>query len=270
METDLFSKKLRAVIDSFAARAHQELNLRWKAWATELSRNDLQEVVGALMARQVTLAIQLAQSPPVWNEHIAPIILRTMADTYITLVWILEDPSDRSRKFIHYGLGQDKLQLEHRRADMKTRQPYEGENEALNAVEEWINRQRALFLTEVDLGSWSGISTRKMAEEANCLDFYNYVYTPSSACTHSMWHHVARYNLKQCANPLHQYHAVPSVPNLPIDSHYFYLSAKYLEKTFAAFDKHTLVCISGPSAFETARRGLEELGEISDERGTGE
>ena len=83
-----------------------------------------------------------------------------------------------------------------------------------------------------------------MAEEADCLDFYNYVYTPFSACTHSMWHHIARYNLVQCVNPLHRFHAVPvAIDDTPADLEMVYLAGKYLQKTFAAFDKETGVCV---------------------------
>ena len=208
-ESEDFLAALRATVDAFIDRAKQELELRWKAWPIDLSRSDLHEVIGALTARQVTLATQLAGNISIWNDHLAPIVLRTMADTYITLVWILCDPITRPKKFIEYGLGQLKLQIEHRKADMSGRQPIEGEQERIEATEQWINEQRLIFLTEIDLGNWSGTTTRQMAEEAGCLDFYNYVYTPFSACTHSMWHHIARFNLVRCVNPLHRFHRVP-------------------------------------------------------------
>jgi len=31
-----------------------------------------------------------------------------------------------------------------------------------------------------------------MAEEAGCIDFYNYVYSPFSGCVHSMWQHIGQ------------------------------------------------------------------------------
>jgi hypothetical protein len=108
-----------------------------------------------------------------------------MADVYINFAWVLCDPGDRAKKFILYGLGQAKLELEHRRADLASREAKVGELERIQIQEDWINKQRATFLTDVNVGSWSGISTRTMADEAGCIDFYNYVYTPFSACTHS-------------------------------------------------------------------------------------
>jgi hypothetical protein len=191
-------KEVRCLIRAFSARAREQFEDCLAKWPLDLGERESHEVAGALLARQVTLAMQLASCPEIWNGHIAPILLRAMADVYITLAWVLKDPVDRSRKFIHYGLGQEKLQLEHRRAELDAREPLEGEQEYLESIESWINSQRWTFLTEVNLGSWSGVSTRAMAEEAGCLDFYNYVYTPFSACAHSMWHHIAHYNLKQC------------------------------------------------------------------------
>jgi hypothetical protein len=248
--------QLKDILKRFIARAKEELSLRWQQWKIDLSQNEFHEVAGSLLARQVTLATQMAMNPPIWNGNVAPILLRAMADVYITLAWVLRDPIMRSKQFIHYGLGQEKLQLEHRRADLDGREPMEGELDYIKAAENWINSQRAIFLTDVNVGSWSGISTRKMAEEAECLDFYNYVYTQFSACAHSMWHHVAQYNLKQCQNPLHQLHAVPYVPDQLIDLYYMYLAAKYLQKTFATFDMATSISIEGQSAYDLLYEGF--------------
>src|ERR1700756_1419122 len=109
------------LIEHFLARAREELDDRLAQWPTDLARQEVHEVVGALLARQVTLASELASSPGIWNDSVAPLVLRAMADLHITVAWIIKDPVDRSRKFIHFGLGQAKLQLEHRKAEMATR-----------------------------------------------------------------------------------------------------------------------------------------------------
>ncbi len=227
---------VRHIIERFVGRAREEFDDRITHWPTNLAQQQVHEVIGALLARQVTLASELATSPGIWNDQVAPLVLRAMADVYITLAWITKNPVDRSRMFIHFGLGQAKLQLEHRTAELATRDPEPREQEYVQSLEAWINRQRFTFLTDVNVGSWSGISTRQMAEQAGCLDFYNYVYTPFSACAHSTWQHVAIYNLKECRNPLHRFHSVPVIPELAPDLHYLYLGAKYLQKTFATFD----------------------------------
>jgi hypothetical protein len=262
-------KQFEQLISSFIQQARLELEERWKKWSIDSSQNEIHEVVGALLARQVTLASQMAQCPPIWNGHIAPIVLRSMADVFISLAWVLRDPLERCRKFILYGLGQAKLQLEHRKVQITGREPTPEEKMLIEASEAWINSQRFTFLTEVNVGSWSGISTRQMAEEAECVDFYNYVYNPFSACAHSMWHHVARYNLRQCANPLHQYHQVPEDPELPMDPYNFYLAAKYLQKTFDAFDEKFSIQVDVPSAYDYLCEGLDKLSqsETKDNKG---
>ena len=265
MSEDSDFREVEQLIKSFIEEARLELRQRWEKWTIDLSQNEIHEVVGALLARQVTLARQMAQCPTIWNGHIAPIILRAMADVFISLTWVLKDPLERSRKFVLYGLGQAVLQFEHRKAQIADREPTGEEKMLIEASEAWINSQRFSFLTEVNVGSWSGIPTRQMAEEAGCVGFYNYVYNPFSACAHSMWHHVARYNLRQCANPLHQYHQVPEDPDFPIDPYNFYLSAKYLEKTFHAFDEKFSIKVDAPSAYEHLCEGLDKLSKSQNE-----
>jgi Family of unknown function (DUF5677) len=259
MSNDLQYAMLLQTIKEFVDHTREELKQRWKRWPVDLAKSEIHEAVGALLARQVTLATQLALSPSIWNGHIAPLLLRAMADVYITLAWILKTPDERARKFILYGLGQEKLQLEHRKTQIADRKPTPEEQLMIDASEAWINAQRFTFLTEVNLGSWSGLPTREMADQAGCLDFYSYVYMPFSACAHSMWHHIARYNLIQCSNPLHQYHWVPQDRELGIDPDYLYLAAKYLQKAFATFDETLGIVLQGPSAFEKLCDALEKL-----------
>ena len=259
---------IEQLVLTFCEEARLELKERWKKWVIDLSQSEVHEVVGALLARQVTLARQMAECPPIWNGHIAPIILRAMADGYISLAWVLKDPLDRSRMFVLYGLGQAKLELEHRKVQIGERDPTEQEKEFIEVSEMWLNSQRFTFLTEVNVGSWSGIPTRQMAEEADCIDFYNYVYNPFSACTHSMWHHISRYNLMLCENPLHQYHKVPDDPTLPMDSYYLYLSAKYLQKSFSCFDKKFSIAVDVPSAYKNLCKGLSKFSNNKEKKAT--
>jgi len=253
------SAKVTALAGQFVIDLHAELQARWEAWSLDLEKQEVHEVVGALLARQVTLARELAQAPSTWNYHIGPIVLRAMADAYISLAWVLADPVERARRFIHYGLGQQKLQLEHRKAELKDRTPRPGEQQMIEATERWIDAQRYSFLTEVDVGSWSGVSTREMAEQCGCLDFYNYVYQPFSACAHSMWHHIGKYNVKRCENPLHRYHLVPDDPEYMADLDLLYLAGKYVAKAFRLFDQKTGVVVSLPSAFTRLESGMAEL-----------
>lgn len=262
-------KQVRAIADRFAEDLQAELSARWEAWKLDLSKKELHEVVGALLARQVTLAVEFAQVPACWNYHVGPLFLRAMADVYISLAWILEDPSqshERAQKYIYFGLGQEKLQLEHRRAEIEEegRQPSGEECQGLEAAEGWINAQRYAFLTEVNVGNWSGRTVREMAKEAHCLDFYNYVYQPWSGVAHSMWQHIGRYNVEQCANPLHLHHLAPAVPRFYSDLHLLHLAGKYAEKAFRLFDSKTGVKVDVDSAFTRLDDDLGQLGREAD------
>jgi hypothetical protein len=252
-------KKVEQIVLEYVEAIRAQLAAEWRAWRLDLTKPEMHEVVAALLARQVTLATQLASSPGMWNEHVAPVILRAMADVHITLAWILKDPLERSRKFILYGLGQQKLLLEHRKAQLATDGRDVGNDPIVQATEAWINAQRFEFLTEVNVGSWSEITVREMAEEAGCLDFYRYVYTPFSGAGHSMWNHVSRYNLQVCQNPLHRYHKTPIDPDLAPDPEYLYLAAKYAEKSFDLFDVTFSIQPEDQSAFDALNAAVGKL-----------
>jgi hypothetical protein len=262
-------QRIISIIRDYIEAVEAELNSRWENWRVDLSEAEMYEVIGALLARMVTLATEMALAPQIWNEHIAPVILRSMADAYISLAWIFEAPLERSRKYILFGLGQAKLGIEYRKAQLKEDGYLADEDPIINATESWINLQRYIFLTEVKLGSWSDLTTRKMADEAGCIDFYNYVYSPFSAATHNMWHHIGRYNLRLCTNPLHGIHFVPADLSLNNHPDYLRLAAKYVQKAFDLFDKKTGVTIKIPNAFEELSKSLNDLKESANPKEDG-
>lgn len=255
------SAQLLPILKNYIISVEDELNTIWESWTLDLKQTEKHEVIGALLARMVSLTTELALAPQIWNEHIAPIVLRTMVDAYINLAWILIDPLDRSRKFIYYGLGQAKLTNEHRISQLKNDGLDPEKDPVVIGTEKWINWQRYSFLTEVNLGNWSGLDTRTMAEEAECIDLYNFVYSPFSAATHNMWHHIGRYNLKNCVNPLHGLHKVPVDYQLTNHTFYFRLAAKYTDKAFRLFNAKTGVEPSLPTSYEILFGELRE-GEI--------
>jgi hypothetical protein len=199
-------------------------------------------VVTALLARQATLSIEMASAPQLWNGHSAPLFLRAMTDVHITLSWILLDPIPRAKQYMEHGLGQAVLALEHRKvglekADAETTEKLLAANEAEEA---WINTQKFTFLIDVNVGAWSGKTTREMAQEANILEFYNYVYTPFSQCAHSTWYHVGRYNSSPSESPLTRPIWMPRIADSSSDIWELHLTAKYLDKTFNVFDEKAL------------------------------
>jgi hypothetical protein len=250
METESEGWDIFPLITQYREGVDEELLDRLTLWRPNFACIQVHEVIGALLARQATLAKEIAGAPSLWNGHSAPILLRAMADVHINIAWLLLEPESRCLKFISYGLGQAKLELEHRRSEIGDREMSAAEQTLLDAQESWIDSQRASFLQDVDLGKWAGNTVRQMAEEAGCLDFYNYVYTPFSACAHSMWHHVAVYNLSTCGNPLHRHHRRPISEDAKSDLHSLILAAKYWSKTLRTFDKAMGIDSSKPSTFD--------------------
>jgi hypothetical protein len=223
------------VMQSYCEIAQKGLEERRGKMPIALYESETYEAIGGLMARQATLSIQLAMSPSIWNGHIAPLILRCMTDAHITLTWILNDPAARAKQYILYGLGQEKLQIEHLKSDAD--QDDERIRQMIEMKEAWLNSQRRDFMTEVNVGNWSGLNTRQMAQESACEGLYKFAYTPFSGVAHNMWQHVSLYNLKPCSNPLHKYHRVPSILDAPMDPDFVYRSAKYLDRTYEAIDE---------------------------------
>lgn len=238
MDTEQLKINITSTVESYIENIYTELKDRWNNWEKDLTQKELYEVVGGILSRQVAIMTNFASSSNLWNGDIAPLILRSMADNYINLAWILKDPLKRSQQFILHGLGQAKLTLEHRRKQLELDGIDPKNDPSIDATDEWINSQRYTFFTEVNLGSWSGLNTRVMAEEAGCIDFYNHVYQPFSSASHNMWNHISRYNLIQSDNPLHKFLLIPSVHKFDPDIWYFELGAKYVEKLFVLFDKN--------------------------------
>jgi hypothetical protein len=234
--------KLADLIRAIEAKIRQELRLRCEAYTPDFRMPEVFNVLTALLARQATLAIEMASAPQLWNGHSAPLFLRAMTDVHITLSWVLLDAKARARQYIDHGLGQAVLELEHRKkrlesADESTKEDLE---QMILASEAWIDAQRWNFLVEVNVGAWSGKSAREMAEEAGILDFYNYVYAPFSQCAHSTWYHVGRYNSGPSESPLTGQLWMPRIIDSPCDVWDLYLAAKYLDKSFDTFDEKAL------------------------------
>src|SRR5699024_4678669 len=132
-----------------------------------------------------------------------------MTDAHITLAWILENPKERSREYVRYGLGQEKLFLEYLKNESDSIPEGEIEeqiSEMIEARESWMNSQLLEWAIEVNVGSWSGTSVREMASASGCEYLYKFAYVPFSGAAHNMWQHVGVYNVVPCENPMHKNH----------------------------------------------------------------
>lgn len=267
MSTEAHRDRVNHLIDDYVNAVRLDLRERWKKWPLNLAKKEMHEVIGAILARQVSLATSLALAPAIWNGHVAPMILRSMIDAYITLAWILKDPENRSLQFIKHGLGQAKLGVEHRKRQLTEQDLDPKDDPMVKATEQWINQQQLAALTEVNLGAWSGLDTRKMADDANCLDLYNFAYTPFSSVVHNTWQHISLYNLELCTNPLHRYHKVPVDRQMMLEIDFVYRAAKYVDKSFRLFEQHISSTSNRKSAFQILADGLDQLSVAADQGG---
>ena len=246
------------VVGAFQGHLVAQVHSRWDVWAHGHEQRHVHEVVGGLLARQATLASELASSPSIWNAHSGPLFLRAMVENCITIAWILKDPDERAKQFIAYGLGQENLMLEHAKANLREAGVDPDKDQAIEAWEQWLNGQRYTFLTEVNVGSW-GTDLRKMAEEAGLIELHRNDYARWSSTTHSMWHHVVCFNLQYCTNPLHGHHRVPTVPQLSSLTELLLRAAEYMDLSFRVFDEATGTSVDDLSAVEVLERELQKI-----------
>lgn len=167
-------------------------------------------VLDALLMRQVSLATNLATSFGMWSYDVGCIILRCMSDTQVTLAWFDRvGEQEDYQSFIEYGLGQEKLYLEH---SGEFFDQYEGDAKGIDAkmerLEKNLEEQRASHLLPVDVGGWNK-DTRSMAQEADCEDMYNLRFSRYSSTVHGTWNALEQQYLVKCHNPLHSYHRIP-------------------------------------------------------------
>ena len=227
---------LETLVDNLISESISNFEDRWDQLEIDLYRTETFEVVGGLLSRQATLLIEMASAPSIWNGNIAPVVLRSMTDLHITLSWILNEPDERSKKYILYGLGQEKLLIEHYRVLLEEKDDPDIKK-MVELKEAWLESQRREYMTEVNVGNWAHLDTRKMSQEADCESLYKFAYTPFSMVAHNMWNHISLYNMSLCKNPLHKNHKRPAIFKVPIDMDYLYRATKYYDKTLRYFDE---------------------------------
>ncbi len=229
-------KYIITLLNCYVDNLSNDLKARWNNWNKNFNEKEIHEVLGGLLARQISITIELARNPSIWNSNVAPMILRSMIDNYINFCWILLSPLERSQKYIYFGLGQDKLQLEH----FKSNRDNFNKDEIdflIKDLENWINSQQYEFLTVVNVGNWAEKSVRDMSIETDNLELYNNLYQTFSSVTHNMWNHVAKHNLILSDNPLHNNFRKPIVNLYQPNFFFMELAMKYTDLMFVKFDE---------------------------------
>ena len=153
------------------------------------------------------------------NTASGRIILRTLAEAFITMRWLVyKDENELWDSFRKYGCGQAKLQA------MKLAELDENVSFAdVKMLDEIANEDQWDKFLEIGLGHWSGSNLRQMSEEANVKSVYDLFYNWGSSYTHAGWGAIRESNFQNCANPLHRFHQIPlkipqSLPTVLPDS----------------------------------------------------
>lgn len=230
-------KNLKKFIDDYGNYLTSSFEDLWSRITIEPDKLEAYSVIGALLSRQVTLALEMANAPSVLNAHSAPLFLRAMVDVHIMTSWILLDIEGRSKKYIAHGLSEEKLLVEHYKEAIKD-SPDSSYNDSFQQIIEmksnWIDSQIANWAIEVNLGEWA-VDKRKMSQETNCESMYKFAYRPLSSVAHSMWPHVSTCNSRNCKNPLHQFHLIPILRKAPANLGFLWWSCRYVDELYKAF-----------------------------------
>lgn len=266
-----FQKYLNDLLNNYTMNLSNEIHYRLKHWKFVKKNRFCYNVIQGLLARQASIVIDLIKVPIIWNENIVPSVLRSMIDLHISMAWILKENSNqRAEKYIEYGLGQEKIFREHRAEELKKEGKDVNNDPIIKYSDIIINSTLKDELLNINLGSWSELTVRKMAEESGCLDFYNFTYIPFSISAHNSWTHLVRFNLKLCNNPLHGVHYVGKInEDEPGFIHYLELITKYMKKTLALFDENIKIDLSGiKDAYKVLWNDFDNLVSKLDKKGS--
>lgn len=252
--------RLTHVLKAYKLELSEEIRDCWNRYQVDLAEPKRAEVLSALVARQSRLATMLVTDPVLWAVDLSRITLRCMVETHINLKWLATIGRDEDLdNFIEYGLGQEKLFLEH--LELRTRgsdsvpDEYRGQ---LDTMRGWVDSQLRTDFLPVNVADWTRKTMRERATETNLLDDYNLSYTPFSSVLHGMWNAIAQMNLKVCRNPLHRLHRVPSTDDLPITVEAPRYAASLMDESLTVWADALGIALRSKSASEKFMERLDK------------
>jgi len=198
----------KEMIEKLLIRLNQEIY----QVSLDLYNTDRDEILFGLLSRQFRFMSAIVKNHELWSIDLGRILLRCMADTHITFKWLIKQNDEKLfEKFKKSSLGKEKLlkmHIENLLEDFSDeRMQLE---EIIDDLKESINQEIWEELLPIELGSWSGKDTRKIANEVGLEDLYRFLYAPACAEIHGEWVSIRDLNLKRCLNPLHRFHLLPS------------------------------------------------------------
>ena len=228
-------------LDGHRQEVGEVVEQRFREGKIDIFKSRWREVAECLLGRITSLYMTMTEGPVLWTGTSAPLILRPMIEIVINMAYIAKDPVPRSMAYIEYGLGTAKAMaakyetVEIQAQDEGLKGLLKG---AVQTEKEFIEAEKAIWAVDVNMGDWDGSNVRKRAQETEYDQLYEYTWNSFSACVHSTWQHVGRYNGTRCKNPLHRGHLRGRISGWPTEWSFDYLwrAAKYLDLGLDVYD----------------------------------
>jgi hypothetical protein len=168
------------------------------------------DVLLGLAARVYRLVVQIISFTPNWTEDIGQVYLRMILESFIYYKWLKCCGSDSDFKmFYDYGLGQQKLQNEHKREYFKHHGVDEDSADEIVRSMDFLRGHKLPEFVPVNVGSPLRKNLGKLAEDAGIKEFYSLIYSPTSSVVHGMYDSLDQFYLCECLNPFHCRHRIP-------------------------------------------------------------
>lgn len=248
-----------AVADRYAGALEREIMERAALHTPDLGNPLPDEVRFGLLARQTRFTAAVTRDAMLWSEDLGRVFARSIIETYVTMAWLVKNAQQSDYEaFVEYGLGQEKLLIEHLRARNGGR---EGTDDAaaLSERELWLSQFQYAYLTSVNVGQWSSKNVREMSAAVGEKELYDFAYVPFSSEVHGMWNAIAHANLRRCEEPLHRFHLVPDLQPSPLTIHAPLLVAEIMDRTYRAWESSTTLEPLRRTVFNDFRDEIERV-----------
>jgi len=142
------------------------------------------------------------------------LVLRTIMEAFVILHYLRHtDNPSIWKKFRTDGIGKTKLAFLKNINSDELPAFFDAER-----IEQLANEDMWLELQDINIGSWSDTNLRNLAVESKVKETYDKYYDWASGFSHAQWMCVRDTVFSVCANPLHRFHRVPTVPRLSMPS----------------------------------------------------
>ena len=224
-----YSKKIAEIISSIAELLDSIYSNLFKNYTYDSKELYRDEVLLGLFNRQFKLLKNIILDIGLWKEEIGRILLRSALDSYFLLIYFKTKATvDEVGKYIDYGLGKEKLLIEHLKQNAKTDSHKKFFEKIAKEFDESLERDINTMFLNVNIGDWKDFSYRDLAIKIDKKGMYDYIYTPLSEVIHGGWASIRKHSLRPCYNPLHKRHKIPNTSQMRYDTLIVYFALKLM------------------------------------------